>query len=298
MNGILIDNALESWKSAIVYANDIVAGKSTLKYRKNFVSSLHNATELFIKQLMLDTGNHEVCKRVAKKEDPDGSLQIAMNAVTDLNDFFANLSQDNVKKYRSQSYNFICKKSLSLFDTYYSTHPHDQSIVSDALETLRDLRNNETHFFIDKWTFLTESEFQKLYNFMIVFYRILKEYGLLPFWGEPSKEYEDLDFNKSPLTSFSYKEALIRSNVLMKIAEVSDQLQMSWEAESAFEIAKAIVEHDDNAHWGERFDELWAYVETAMHYDLITINNVVVEYDEPEGGKNTNIYYYICINDQ
>lgn len=297
MNGILIDNALESWKSAIVYANDIVAGKSTLKYRKNFVSSLHNATELFIKQLMLDTGDHDVCKRATKKEDPDGSLQIAMNAATDLNAFFANLSQADVKKYHSQSYNVICKKTLSLFDAYYSTHPHDQSIVSDALETLRDLRNNETHFFIDKWTFLTESEFQKLYNFMIVFYRILKEYDLLPFWGEPSKEYEELDFNKSPLTSFSYKEALIRSNVLTKIAKVSGQLWVFWEAESAFEISKAIVECYDNTYWEERFDELWAYVETAMHYDLITINNVVVEYDEPEGG-NTNTYYYICINDQ
>lgn len=159
------------------------------------------------------------------------------------------------------------------------------------------MRNNETHFFIDKWTLLTESEFQKLYNFMIVFYRILREYDLLPFWGEPSKEYEELDFNKSPLTSFSYKEALIRSNVLTKIAKVSGQLWTFWEAESAFEILKTIVECYDNTYWEERFDELWAYVETAMHYDLITINNVVVEYDEPEGG-NTNIYYYICINDQ
>lgn len=51
-----------------------------------------------------------------------------------------------------------------MFSTYYSTRPDDQSIISDALETLSDLRNNETHFFIDKWTFLTESKFQKLYN--------------------------------------------------------------------------------------------------------------------------------------
>lgn len=54
MKQILIDNALESWNSAILYANDIMKGMATLKYRKNFVASLHNATELFIKQLMLD----------------------------------------------------------------------------------------------------------------------------------------------------------------------------------------------------------------------------------------------------
>ena len=38
MKRILIDNALESWKSAISYANDIMNGMATLKYRKNFVA--------------------------------------------------------------------------------------------------------------------------------------------------------------------------------------------------------------------------------------------------------------------
>lgn len=57
---ILMDNALESWISAISYADAIVAGKVTLKYRKNFVASLHNATELFIKQRMLNIGDHSV----------------------------------------------------------------------------------------------------------------------------------------------------------------------------------------------------------------------------------------------
>lgn len=60
---------------------------------------------------------------------------------------------------------FTEAEAVKLFaNTYYSTRPDDQSIISDALETLSDLRNNETHFFIDKWTFLTESKFQKLYN--------------------------------------------------------------------------------------------------------------------------------------
>lgn len=68
MRQILIDNALESWKSAISYANDIVNGTATLEYRKHFVASLHNAVELFIKQRMLDVGEHDVCKKISKKE--------------------------------------------------------------------------------------------------------------------------------------------------------------------------------------------------------------------------------------
>lgn len=49
MKHILQDNALESWAMAIKYSNFILDGKATLQYRKQFVSSLHNAVELFIK---------------------------------------------------------------------------------------------------------------------------------------------------------------------------------------------------------------------------------------------------------
>lgn len=61
MKHILQDNALESWAMSIKYSNFILNGKATLQYRKQFVSSLHNAVELFIKQLMLDNNDHRVC---------------------------------------------------------------------------------------------------------------------------------------------------------------------------------------------------------------------------------------------
>lgn len=92
MKQILIDNALESWNSAILYANDIMKGMATLKYRKNFVASLHNATELFIKQLMLDIGDHSVCKKISARKDPDSALWTKYKAATDLNLFFSSLS--------------------------------------------------------------------------------------------------------------------------------------------------------------------------------------------------------------
>lgn len=71
MKHILQDNALESWTMAIKYSNFILNGKATLQYRKQFVSSLHNAVELFIKQLMLDNNDHRVCS-VRKGCDADG----------------------------------------------------------------------------------------------------------------------------------------------------------------------------------------------------------------------------------
>lgn len=60
MKHILRENALEAWSMAIKYCNDISIGKATLEYRKHFVSSLHNAVELFIKQRMLDVNDYRV----------------------------------------------------------------------------------------------------------------------------------------------------------------------------------------------------------------------------------------------
>lgn len=295
MKRILIDNALESWKSAISYANDIMNGMATLKYRKNFVSSLHNATELFIKQFMLDIGNHGVCKRISARRDPSGALQAKYDAATDLNAFFSSLSPTDAEKYRSEDYNVICGMTGTLFNTYYAAHPQDQAVVDNALTALRDLRNNETHFFIDKWTFLTEAEFAQLYNFMIVFYRILQEYNLLPFWGEPLGEYKNLEFKKTELMSFSYKDVLLSSDVLRIIASTSKGVQFPCVDDSAFSVAKEIMEYCGPSYWKDKFDELWAQVETAMHYGLLKVNDTVEEYDEPGIGKGTNACRYIKV---
>lgn len=62
MKHILTDNALEAWSMAVKYCNDILIGKATLGYRKHFVSSLHNAVELFIKQRMLDVNDYRVAE--------------------------------------------------------------------------------------------------------------------------------------------------------------------------------------------------------------------------------------------
>ena len=50
MKPVLMENAFEAWAAAIRFCDDIKDGKATLQYQKNFVSSLHNAVELIMKQ--------------------------------------------------------------------------------------------------------------------------------------------------------------------------------------------------------------------------------------------------------
>ena len=103
---------------------------------------------------MLDIGDHSVCKKISARKDPDSALWTKYKAATDLNLFFSSLSSVDLEICHSEDYNFIIRKTKTLFNTYYAEHPQDQAVVSDALRVLRDLRNNETHFFIDNDKFV------------------------------------------------------------------------------------------------------------------------------------------------
>lgn len=45
---------------SIRYCDCILEGKAALEYRKHFVSALHNAVELFVKQLILNNTDYQV----------------------------------------------------------------------------------------------------------------------------------------------------------------------------------------------------------------------------------------------
>ncbi len=65
-NQILLDNAVDSWIQAIKNVDEIKNGLVTLKYKKAFISNLHNAVELFLKQIMLNQNDYSVV-RIDKK---------------------------------------------------------------------------------------------------------------------------------------------------------------------------------------------------------------------------------------
>lgn len=80
------------------------------------------------------------------------------------------------------------------------------------MEILQKLRNSETHFYISS-DYLSEDNFVKLHNMMIVIYKALHYYKLLPYWGRVSNssEYYHLSFNEKEITTYSYKTAVTNS---------------------------------------------------------------------------------------
>ena len=85
---------------------------------------------------------------------------------------------------------------------------------------------------------------------------------------------------------------------LFCVYDISDDVQLSSGDDSAFSVAKEIIECCSPGKWEGKFNELWAQVETAMHYGLLTIDEVIEEYDEPEIGKGEKVYWYINVQYQ
>ncbi len=157
------------------------------------------------------------------------------------------------------------------------------------------------HFFIDKDTFLLEKEFQQLHNFMIGFYDILHFYSLLPFWGRFERwEYTKLQFDRKTLSDFTYKNAVRNTKFVRNFKEqLESEIFPASIGGSAFNIADSIA-FVLNGYQGNRFEDLWIYIETMLGYKILTYHDEAEEYEiEGQYGieKGCNVYrqYYIDI---
>ena len=277
MKRILLENAYEAWMSAVGYCNDILNGKGTLQYQKSFVSTLHNSIELFIKQIMLDAGNHSVARIYAIKDANDAQLALDYMKAQNLNVFFDNLPADKLQKFRTiefseliDQHRKILNKSLSQTDT-----------LRNELVILQNLRNNETHFLIRQNSFLSEMDFCSLHNLMVRFYKILEDYDLLDFWGEPGNEHMRLVFDREVLQTFSYSDA-VRNSPLVK--ELVNMLTDSWlygaPDFSPYSIACEIVR--GNPKYKPQFYDVWTMIEMMQSIGMIRIVEIEEEPDSAD----------------
>lgn len=222
MKQILLDNAYEAWKNAILYHNKIESGYSTLEYQKGFISSLHNAVELFLKQIMLNNNDHNVAWIGKVKSKNDAKLQLDYYNATNLNNYFSKLSNCDLNKYYSIEFGKLIGKVYKLI----SVDERDKSDFKTALNTLQSLRNNETHFYINENNYLSESDFCILHNFMIVFYnavvpKIFNQYTIIDF-SDPQKynlisQYKIMEISFTTLTRFSYVDSLKANKITHEI---------------------------------------------------------------------------------
>lgn len=182
---ILIANARESWLQACIHSNLILDGYVTLQYKKMFVSTLHNSVELLMKQRMLDLNDYRIVK--IRKIDSNGEPAKSFYSATNLNRYFqTNGTKDSKGKplYYSIKFHDLGELHKEIFKKYYDANPNEVSLISTGLNLLDNLRNDETHFYVNDMDFMNGTEFKTLQKFMIVFAKVLEFYNLLPTYAE------------------------------------------------------------------------------------------------------------------
>ncbi|MGN0518971.1 MAG: hypothetical protein ACI4II_09655 [Acutalibacteraceae bacterium] len=290
MKRILLENAYEAWISAVGYCKDILNGKGTLQYQKSFVSSLHNAIELFLKQIMLDVGNHNVAKIYEIKDTNDAQLALDYMKAENLNVFFDNLSVEKLQRFRTiefskliDQHKKILNKSLSQTDT-----------LRDELVILQNLRNNETHFLIRQNSFLSETDFCSLHNLMVKFYKILEDYDLLSFWGEPIGREVKIKFDRNTLQTFSYSDAVRNSPLVKELVKILNDWEDVDPDLSSYSIARKIVIL--NPEYEPQFNDVWTMVEMMQSIGMIKIDKVEISEEEHDSAEYyPQVHYFMTI---
>lgn len=281
MRPILMDNAFEAWAAAIRYCNAIKDGKATLQYQKNFVSSLHNAVELIMKQMLLNNNDHSVAFIKEPKDERDEKLSFDYSKATDLNRFFGSLSSDEISRFYTIPFYKLIQKHKKLF----SGSLEQGKPLTKELKLLQRLRNNETHFMIRQGSFLSEDDFRTLHNFMVRFYKIIKKWNPVNgddpessifiwwYWYSPDKDDSMYEFECELLQDFSYESAVRNSKLAKDIAEIlKDNLQCGAPDFSPYDIAFDLM----NGYPGlsAQFDEVWAMVYMMQSFKIIDVDTI------------------------
>lgn len=280
MRQILMANAFEAWTAAIRYCNDIKNGKATIQYQKNFVSSLHNAVELIMKQMLLNNNDHNVAEIRKPKTKSDAKLLLKYFESTNLNNFFDSLSDDELSKFYTIQFNDL----ISLHKKLFGESLAKKESLETELKLLQKLRNDETHFMIHQSSFLSEKDFQTLHNFMIRFYKIMKtwfpinnddlELSIFYYWewfNIDNEEYAYV-FDDEPLEKFTYIDAVKNSKLAQDIAEIlKGDYQYGAPDFSPYTIAKDLI--DGYTGISAQFNEVLVMVQMMLWLKIITITD-------------------------
>ncbi len=287
MKPVLMDNAFEAWASAIRFCNDIKDGKATLQYQKSFVSTLHNAVELIMKQMLLNNNDHRVAEVRKVKTEADAQLLLNYLKATNLNRFFSTLSTDELSKFHTIQFHEL----ISLHKKLFGSSLKEGETLKTELELLQRLRNDETHFMIRQGSFLSEEDFCTLHNFMIRFDKIMKTWSssdnddldayifLYWDWFSATNDNGIYGFDCEPLRGFSYETAVRNSKLAKDIAELlrGDYLYGAPNF-SPYDIAKDLVEGYNGL--SAQFDEIWAMVYMMQSLGMIVVDEIL---DDEQG---------------
>lgn len=293
---ILIDNARESWSQACIHCNLILDGYVTLQYRKMFVAMLHNSVELLIKQRMLDINDFRVAR--VNKIDSTGAPATAYYQATDLNDYFKrNGTKDDRGKsiFYSIEFNEFHKIHKEIFNAFYDENSGFSSEISGGLTLLAELRNDETHFYVNAIDFLNGSQFKQLQKFMIAFAKVLDYYGLLPTYSPNTTS--KIQPNPSIPEKSDYKSFLKNNKDIKAIAQYLNGKRCK-KSTDPFEIIDYLyfnTNFDRNSIYCS-YEDAISLMTGVVQYGLVKIKEHKIESEDENGNVKVSLEHIFEFN--
>lgn len=279
-NGILLNNAYEAWMNATQYGWALRNGVTSLGYKKSFVSALHNSVELFVKQLMLDANDYRVATVKKMKLQNGEPMRSFLNA-TDLNTYFSSITKEERKQFYTIEFNELINICCKVMDIYPDS-------PRPALELLQRLRNDETHFYVDKNDYLSDSEFEMLYNFMVDFYDLInvqknlfpENFEKLPFGAA------EISFSEDKLTNFTFLGSLKSSDMAVWVKEAfgAQEKLVSCPIDNGYVFAYEAW--DDIREKAFSFDWAFPFLVSIYENNLIEFERISGESTNSVGGES------------
>ena len=189
-----------AWEISVYNCNLIIDGLVDIEQQKLFVSSLQNAIEICYKQVMIDNCDYRVVNY--SKISDISKVKEYLNAI-DLNAYFKSLDVASIQKLYTVDFNEI-------IDFISKDVNETQNIdIKSKLKILKELRNNESHFYIDTQDYLSFENFKILCWLLDYFCKFFRDKRVIgDFFGEPRDADKNalLYFNKDSHSCNSYNE--------------------------------------------------------------------------------------------
>lgn len=269
-----------AWEMAVHDCKLLCDGLTDVTQRKRFISSFTNAIELGFKQILLDLNDKCV---IVERRISDTTLLANYRASTDLNAFFSTLSPEELEKFYSAKISSIVDIAINGID--------DQTIVETKIKMLLNLRNRETHFYINENNYLSFQEFKDLCDLVnrIQAYFIKKNIIDHMLFGTPeaTNKIHASYFNFDISTHTTYNDLIKNSKTNKKLAqqfpdhENDEDIPSGWcyyvsDTNDLYSIAYEVYDHhgiDD----GDNIcmDFLMNYNEFYRRFVLMVNNNML-----------------------
>lgn len=218
--GFLTEHARLAWKIAVHNCKLIADGLIDLEQKKLFVSSFQNATELCLKQYLLDTNNMSILHSRMIRAGSTNQRRIynncqrnASSSSPDLNSFFQGLTSADLNEIRTSDFTVVVDE---IFNSSNTMTPN----VTDIKDLLVKQRNNETHFYIDDSAYLSFNEYQSLCRLMKTLQNYFISLGILesasPSINQTNKKYLGY-FDLDPDEMKSYKDFVENSETNLRL---------------------------------------------------------------------------------